>query len=167
MSMTSRLIPAAACVLLLLSASACSQSDGPLPVADDETADRLKDLTKDLLNVAGGDRTAPQELSDDVAEFVETPPAVAAARALATRTTTALRNTKLTNAQAARLANDIWIAVAATQLSSNQQKSIQADAKTQLASAGAAADNGQAVADAIGAAQKTVTTRKRRWYERS
>ena len=164
MGMSSRLIRTAACAFLLASLTACSQSDGPLPTATGDVPNRLGDLAKDLQNVAGGDKEAPKDLADDLAVFVM-PAAEPAARDLATKTATALIATKLTQPASQKIANQLWVAVAATQFSDKQRQSLQDDTKADLVAAGATQANAQASADAIGNVQKLVNKRKRRWYE--
>jgi hypothetical protein len=154
-----------ACVVVLVFAVACSQSDGPLPVAQGDTPNRLQDLAKDLQNIVNGDREAPKDLADDLTVFVDKP-AEPATRDLAQRTAMALQKTRLPDAQAQQLANQLWVAVTATQISGPQRRTLQDDTKKQLTTIGASDQNATSVAAAIDNVQKVVNTRKRRWYER-
>ena len=53
-------------VAVLLLAAACRQQDGPIPQPSGDEPDEVYELSRDILNVAGGDKQAFQELSDDL-----------------------------------------------------------------------------------------------------
>src|SRR5262245_38025226 len=51
---------------LLLLAVACRDPEGPIPAPTGDEADEVYELSRDILNVAGGDPQAIQELTDDL-----------------------------------------------------------------------------------------------------
>jgi hypothetical protein len=59
----------------------------------------------------------------------------------------------------------LWTTVAARQLSDKQVQSLQKDMQTTLTAVGVAEDRTQRVVAQVGDVQKTVSDRKRRWYE--
>jgi hypothetical protein len=152
------------CVVAAVCVLGCRQSDGPMPQASGEVPNRLDELSRDLTNVAGGAKDSPEELSDDLAVFVD-PPLVPAARELARRVATSIAGTKLDAEKAKTLANQLWVTVGAQQLSEAQVEKLGNDVKGSLVSVGANDKNAQAVSDQVTVVQKAVTTRSKRWYE--
>jgi hypothetical protein len=158
-------IVASLCLVVSCGLSGCRQSDATMPPVVGDVPNRLEDIGRDLSNAAGGDQQAPQELADDLALFVRTPEADAAARDLARQVATTLSGAKLTDDATRQLASHLWVTVAAPDLSDRQVETLQSDVKGTLVSVGIADPNAQRISDQVGAVQKVVNTRGRRWYE--
>lgn len=152
-------------VFASLSVTGCRQAEGPLPVAQGEVPNRIGDITRDLMNAAGGDRKASEELGDDLSVFAERR-GEAAARVLAQRVCDAVAGSTLMEDTAQRLANFLWLSTAAREISERQGESVQKDVRALLVSVGVTEPLADAVAAQMGELQKAVSARPRRWYER-
>ena len=147
-------------------AAGCRQPDGPLPVETPDDPNRLTDVTRDLLNVAGGDANGPQELADDMRVWAPNAPAAhAACDTLARQLSAAVKGKTLDEQSAGQLARQLWIASAGRELSSRQVDRLQDEVKTLLTSAGVAEDAAATVTAQIDVLQETVTAKQRRWYQ--
>jgi hypothetical protein len=157
------------CFVLLVAAAmaagGCRQADGELPARDGEVPNRLEDIRKDLLSIAGGNREAANDLGDDLSVFAEAR-GNAAARTLARQVGDAVAASQLNEEAAGRLAEQLWIAVAGRDLSERQVQALQEDVEELLMSAGASQQHADAAGQQIDEVQKAVTARSRRWYER-
>jgi hypothetical protein len=154
------------CLGTALLLAACRQPDGPLPSADVQVSNRLGDIGRDLMNIAGGDQSGANDLADDLQVFADDARGESAARELATRTGAALKGKPLSDEQSQQLANQLWVAVGGRQLSERQVESLRNDTKALLVTLGATEASATEVATQIGEVQQVVATRKRRWYER-
>ncbi len=143
----------------------CRQANGPVPEPDAHRQEDLVDIGRDLMNVKGHDRSAPKEFSDDLAKYSEKPPVVSATRDLAQTVVTAVAGSKLTEGQAGELAQKLWVAVYANQLSQRQAKGVRDDIQTILKNAGAQQTAIDGVGDKVLAVQAAVTTNHKKWYE--
>lgn len=145
---------------------ACRQGDGPVPTPDQTRQEELVDVTRDLQNIASGrDPQAPKDLADDLRKYAEGPTAVAAVDELSTRTARALGGRTLAEQDAQRLAHNLWLSVAAREMSERQIETLQNDVQVLLMSVGVAEEGAQQVAAQVGEVQSAVTLRPRRWYE--
>jgi hypothetical protein len=162
-----RSIAAAAALVLLCFAAACSQSDGPMPTPQEDTANRLHDIARDLQNIAGGDKEGPKDFQDDLLAFLDSGEPHAQAQELSRRVSTSVAGKRMPDDVAAKLANQLWVAVAARELSSRQISTLQNDVQSTMQGVGVSAENAQQVAAQVGDVQKTLTHRHRRWYERA
>jgi hypothetical protein len=151
--------------MLVLALAGCRQADGPVPVAEGDTPNRLQDLSRDLQNVAGGDAAAPRDLADDLRVFVDDAANAPAVNELARRASEVVAGKQLNEQSAQRLAHQLWTAVAAREMSERQVESLQNDTQALLVSLGVPEDNAQNVAAQVGDVQKAVSSRQRRWYE--
>jgi hypothetical protein len=164
--MKSRSFPLVLVVLVAALAGACRQPDGPLPAAEGDAPNRVGDLSRDILSVARGETTARQDFADDLRVFVEEKPeAIEAVDELARRTSESISGTEMSDQNAQQLAHHLWTAVAARELSERQVESLQNDLQSMLVSAGIPEATAQNVATQAGEVQRTVTDRRRRWYE--
>lgn len=155
----------AAVVVAALSISACRQGDGAVPTPNAIVQEELQDVARDLENLRGSNPTAPEELAHDLRKYVIRPSAVPAVDELSRRTSRVLPNTKLTEQTAQQLAHNLWVTVAARELSERQVESLQNDVQSLLMSVGVAEPNAQQVAAQVGDVQRAVGDRPRRWYE--
>jgi hypothetical protein len=154
------------CVCGVLFLAACRQPDGPLPIETEDDPNRLVDVTRDLLNMAGGDANAPQEFADDVKVWGTTSSAPwEEGDELARRLAAALKGKDLSEQSAAQLARQIWLAAAGRQLSSRQVGRLQTDIRMLLVSVGVAEDAADSVAEQISEVQDAVTTKRRWWFQ--
>jgi hypothetical protein len=161
-----RRVPYALCIVAALTVAGCRQPDGPLPVEGAEDPNRIYDVSRDLLNVAGGDAEAPRELVEDIKVWaVSSNEPWEPGDELARRLVVALTGKPLTEQMAGQLARHIWITAAGRELSDRQIGRLQEDVNTLLVSAGATEEAAKAVADQIGVVQEAVTTKRRRWYQ--
>ena len=151
--------------VIALAGAGCRQSDGPMPKEMTDTANRVDDLSRDLLAVAGGEATAVKDFTDDLQAFAESPKAVAAATKLGEQIAASVKGKKLTPETAHALARSSWIAVAAREYSHRQVEQLQKDFETQLTSVGAPQPQVQAVTASVAETQAAITARSRRWYE--
>lgn len=165
--MTLQFRPAAACVVALMLATACSQSDGPLPAPTGDTPNRLHDLARDLQEVAGNDKDGPKDFQDDLLVFLDNTEPHTQAQELSRRVSTAIAGKRLPDDQAAKLANQLWITVAARQLSGPQIRSLQSDVQMTVQGLGVPEGSAKQIAEQVGDVQQALTHRHRRWYERS
>ena len=156
------------CVALALSATGCRMADGPMPMPGKEDLNRLDDLRRDLGDVVAGHAEAKKDFADDLQVFVNAekkPDAPAAINELARLIGDAATAAQLKEAAAPPLLKQVWVALAARQLSEKQVTTLQADVKTTLTGLGVPEPPAQAVSNQIGTVQKAVTERSRRWYE--
>jgi len=139
--------------------------DGPMPMLDEETDNRVGDVGRDLTAVARGEAQARQDLADDLIVFVGN--GVDARQSvdnLAQLLADTLSGKMLSDEQARVLAEDLWKSAAATELSGRQIEALIADVQAHLVEIGVSNDGAQAVASQVGVVQQAVN-RPRRWYE--
>jgi hypothetical protein len=154
-------------LLSLFLVGGCRQPDGPVPVPNEDELDEVSDISRDLQYIASGhDPQAPGDLADDLRKFVEEAGAESVADELSRLTADALRGSSLTEQAAQRLAHSLWMTVAARQMSERQIEALQNDIQFLLMSIGVADEQAEQVAAQVGAVQRAVTDRPRRWYER-
>jgi hypothetical protein len=154
------------CVAGILLLAACRQPDGPLPIENKEDPNRLADVTRDLLNMAGGDANASREFADDVKVWATTSSAPwEEGDELARRLAVALRGKNLPEQSAGQLARQIWLTAAGRQLSSRQVERLQTDIRTLLVSIGATEDAAESVSEQVGEVQDAVTAKRRWWFQ--
>ena len=154
--------------MALLSAG-CRQPDGPLPTpSDDETANRLYDLSRDLEEIARGSEAERQGFVDDLLIFADPhrPEALEAVSKFGTRLVEGVpRGTPLPPESTKQLVRTCWTLVAATQLSDRQLKQLQGELAPLLSSIGIPQDRVDGLVADLPALQRAVSTRPRRWYE--
>jgi hypothetical protein len=155
-------------VLVALSSTACRQPDGPLPTAtDEETTNRLYDLSRDLEEVSRGSDAERQGFVDDLLVFADPhrPEALEAVRRFGTQLVDAVPKNKLSLESTQQLVRTCWTLVAATQLSDRQVKQIQEELGPQLTAIGVPQDRVDALLAELPGLQRAISTRPRRWYE--
>jgi hypothetical protein len=150
----------------MLLVAGCRQPDGPLPTETADDSNRLSDVTRDLLNLAGGDANAPAEFADDLKVWgTKSNEAWAPGDELAKRLAVALKGKTLTEQSAGQLARQIWIAAAGRELSSRQVDRLEEDIKGLLVAAGASESAVKDVTDQVGEMQDAVSTKRRWWFQ--
>jgi len=153
------------CLAAALCAGGCRQAEGPLPKAEGDVPNRLGDLGRDLQNVAGGDKQAPQDLRDDLIVFVDKRERAQPVEELSRRTSEAIAGRKLSDQHAQQLAQQLWTTVAARELSDRQVQNLQKDVQATLTAVGVPDDRAKLVVAQVNDVQKAVSDRRRRWYE--
>lgn len=149
----------------VLMVSGCRQPDGPVPTPNDSVQEELVDITRDLQYIAAGrDPQAPQDLAYDLGKYAGQT-AKPAVDELSRRTASAVAGSQLTEQAAQRLTHNLWLAIAARDISERQIESLQNDTQSLLMSIGIAEGPAQEVALQVGEVQREVTERPRRWYE--
>jgi hypothetical protein len=152
------------CLCLLL--AGCRQPDGALPVETSEDPGRQMDVSRDLLNMSGGDANAQQEFADDLKLWgSESNAPWVPGNELARRLAVTLKGKNLTEQSAAQLARYLWLTAAGRQLSERQVERLQEDVKALLVTTGATEADAKSVADQVGEVQKSVTVAKRWWFQ--
>src|SRR6188474_3270675 len=104
-------------------AAGCRMADGPMPMPGSEDLNRLDDLRRDVGNVVAGHAEAKQDFADDLMVFVKAgtkPEASAAITELARLVADAAAAAQLKEAALPPLLKQVWMAVAARQLSEKQ-----------------------------------------------
>lgn len=143
-------------------------ADGPLPMPTSEDLNRLDDLRRDVGNVVGGHAEAKQDFADDLMVFVKPgtkPEAPAAIAELSRLITDGAAASQVKEASLPPFLRQVWMALAARELSEKQVATLQADVKTTLTGIGFAEPAAQGISNQIGTVQKALTDRQRRWYE--
>ena len=149
-----------------LSMAACRQADGPIPAPDQTVQEELVDVRRDLQNVATGrDPQAPNDLADDLGKYASRPTAAPTVVELSRRTAVALPGKNLPDTAAQQLAHDLWLSIAAREISERQVEALQNDVQSLLMSVGVVEEGARQVAAQVGEVQSAVTNRPRRWYE--
>jgi hypothetical protein len=149
-----------------LAAAGCQQADGPIPVKNEEITNRIEDVAHDLANVAGGNAQAPGELTEDLVGFLEGGPGRDAAQELGRRLSTAVASKRMTDDNARKLADRLWVGMAARELSERQREEVVNDLRDLLTSRSVQRTAIDSVAAQTAVVQQAVNTRPRRWYER-
>ena len=150
----------------LASVSACRQADGPVPTPSAETQEELADVARDLQYIASGsDPAAPTYLESDLSKYARRASAAPVVVELARRTSAAVSGVKLAEQDAQRLTHNLWLSVAAREISERQVEGLQGDMQALLLSIGVPQDRAEQVAAQVGEVQRAVSDRPRRWYE--
>lgn len=143
----------------------CRQPDGEVPTPDAVAQEELGDVARDLQYIANArDPEAPKNLADDLRKYAQRS-AVPAVDELSRRTAGALAGSQLSEQAAQRLTHNLWLSVAARDISERQIESLQNDTHSLLVSVGIPEDRAEQVAVQVGEVQRAVTSRPRRWYE--
>ena len=150
----------------LVSLVSCRQADGSLPTPPAEIQEELKDVARDLQNIASArDPQAASDLQSDLRKYVRRKSATPAVEELARRTATAINGVNLGEQDAQRLTHNLWLVVSAVEISGRQVEGLQNDVQSLLVSVGTPQDRAEQVAAQVGQVQQAVTDRPRRWYE--
>jgi hypothetical protein len=154
-----------AVVFAVVGLGGCRQADGPMPTPTQNVQAELTDVARDLQNVSARNAQAPDELRDDLSKYTQRPTARPAVDELSRRVANVLPGSTLNDQDAQRLAHNLWVSIAAREISERQIESLQNDVQSILMAVGVAEENAQQVAAQVGEVQRAVTDRPRRWYE--
>lgn len=146
----------------------CRQSDGDVPAPNADAQGEIRDISRDILNIASGsDPQAPKDLTDDLLRYTmdKRTSANGAVTDLARQTAEALAGRTVPEQSAQQLALHFWVAVTARELSERQIETLQSDVQALFGSVGVPEGQAVALAGQIGDVQQLATDRARRWYE--
>lgn len=136
-----------------------------MPTPSAEAQSEIGDISRDLQSIAAREAQASADLADDLRKYTELTSLEPAIDELSRRTASAVAGSALTDHTAQQLANNLWVAVVAREMSESQIESLQDDLTSVLMSAGIEEGRAQPVAGQVEEIQRLVTTRTRRWYE--
>lgn len=162
--MMQRLMPLALVLALALGAG-CRQADGPAPAPTTDQTNEIGDIARDLLNVAGNDAQAPEDLRSDLTKYAPDRDAAARVDELSREVSRAIAGTRLDERQAQELAHKLWLALTARQFSDRQVETLQKELKTILSALGITEDRAQPIVAKVSDVQKSITENPRRWYQ--
>jgi hypothetical protein len=155
--------------MLLLSVfllAGCRQPDGTMPEPSGEQANKTHDISRDLMAMARAEQQASKDLAADLENLVGRQPPRALVQELATRVEGALKGKTLTDEAAQKLSRQLYIAIAATELSERQIGMLQKDVVGTLMATGATAPQAEPVGESVGEIQRLMGTNRRRWWHR-
>ncbi len=156
---------AIAAVVLALAVGACSQPDGPVPAPDEAAQNEIGDVSRDIQGVLRKNLDSPKDLIDDLAGFSPLEESEAATRDFGSRLADVLPGRTMSEPDTERLANTLWVALSARELSEKQMESLRDDVQSMLLAAGVPQADAESVVAQLGEAQKVITIRQKRWYE--
>jgi len=159
----------AVCVCVAALVSACRQADGPLPnPKEDEAANRVADMSRDLGNVAAGHAEAKMDFLDGLMAFVDVgdkPDASGPVRELGNQLMTAYAATKAPERAVIPLLEQVVIGLEAKSLSEHQVQQLKDGVRKAATDLGVDDVKARALAAQVEIVQHAVTDRHRRWYE--
>jgi hypothetical protein len=162
----SRIRGVAAGAALLLMLAGCGQPDGTMPTPQGDQPGRIEDISRDLQNVAGKDPQAPAELLDDLTNLDPAPRPAERLKELSQTLSDALADKPLPDAEAKRLAEVLFSAIAVRDLSETQIDEVGTSLREQLIKVGAQAAAADRAKTAAVALASDVTRNRKRWYHR-
>jgi hypothetical protein len=151
-------------LLAALAASGCRQSDGIPPQPSGEQVNKTEDVSRDLLNVAARQPGAANDLQADLANLSPAPPPPDLVATLAQNLQDAIGGVALSEAAALELANRLFVATTARELSARQVERLRQDVSATLTQAGVPPQKAEAVGGRIGEIQDAITTNRARWW---
>ena len=149
---------------LLVLAAACRDPEGPIPAPTGDEADEVYELSRDILNVAGGDAQAFAELTDDLGSQGPLETGQPRAAALAKSLQGALVGRQMSQEQAKRLADDLYIVLAGDKLTPGQVDAVQTRVSALLREVGSPEAAIGPVRDTITSVQALVNPGRKRWW---
>lgn len=155
-------------VTMAASLAACRQSDGPMPTPAPDQEGEIRDLSRDILNIASGsDPQAPKDLADDLLRYTadKRPAANPTVMELSTQTAAAVKGRTLSEEAALQLARHYWMAANARELSEAQIETLGNDVQALVQSLGVPEQQAAAIGTNVRELQGFATDRTRRWYE--
>lgn len=153
-------------VAFALMVGGCRQPDGEVPTPNATVQEELVDVSRDLQYVAAGtDPGAANDLAADLRKYARRTSAVPEVDELSARAAAAVGGSKLTQQSAEQLAHNLWLSVAARDMSERQVEGLQNETRSLLVSIGIPEERAEQVAAQVGEVQRAVTDRPRRWYE--
>lgn len=153
-------------VAFALMVGGCRQPDGEVPTPNATVQEELVDVSRDLQYVAAGtDPGAANDLAADLRKYTRRTSALPVVDELSARAAAAIGGSMLTQQSADQLAHNLWLSVAARDMSERQVEGLQNETQSLLLSIGIPEERAAQVAAQVGDVQRAVTDRPRRWYE--
>ena len=150
---------------LAVGAASCRQADGPIPAPSADQSNEIGDIARDMVNVVNKDPQAAEDLRSDLVKYAANDEAGRQIDALAKEISDALAGARLTDDTAQSLARVVWVGLNGKELSERQAETLGREVKTVLSTTGVTEQRAQAIADRLGAVQRAVTEKPRRWYQ--
>jgi hypothetical protein len=144
----------------------CRQPDGAVPEPSGEHANKADDISRDLLAMSRDEREAAKDLAADLENLVGRQPPRALVQELTSHVAGAIKGKALTDEAAQKLSRQLYVAVAATELSERQIGMLRQDIVGTLVASGAAASQAEPVSESVGEIQRLMGTNRRRWWQR-
>ncbi len=154
----------AAALLGLL--AACRQPEGAMPVPTGEQPNKLEDIGRDLQNLSSRDANAPSELTDDLSSLDPMQRPAPRIGELSQGLAAALGGKDLSDADAKRIANQLFVLLSAQELNESQIAQVGTDLQTALTGLGVDAQVATRVSTTATALASDVTRNRKRWYHR-
>jgi hypothetical protein len=151
-------------VTIVVAAAGCRQKDGPLPTPKDEQPNKIQDIGHDLQNVASGAADAEKDLLEDVDGLDQNSRPGNLVQQLARSTAAAVKGHSLPDKPAQDLAQLIFVAATAEELSPRQIEQVATDLRTTIINAGGDAAAADRVASSAMSLQQAITLNPKRWY---
>ena len=149
---------------ICVAAAGCRQSDGTVPAPEGEQVNKAHDISRDLQGVAAAQQGAAIDLRDDLGNLSGEPPPDHLVGELANRLNQALSGTALSEAAAKTIADKLFVAATARDLSERQQAMLRTEMSTALTSAGVPQAKAEPVAEIVGEIQAAIGENRKRWW---
>ena len=149
---------------ICVAAAGCRQSDGDIAAPQGEQVNKADDISRDLQGVASAQQGAVNDLRDDLGNLTGQPPPDHLVGELATRLGDALAGVALTEPAAKGIADKLFVATTARDLSERQQAMLQNDVTGALTSAGVPQAKAAPVASVVGEIQTAIGENRKRWW---
>jgi hypothetical protein len=150
--------------VLALAVAGCRQSDGSVPDPQGEQANKAEDISRDLQGVASAEAGAVNDLRQDLGNLSGAPPPDHLVGELATRLTDALAGTTLTDEAAMQLADKLFVATTARDLSERQRVMLRTEVTSALTAAGVPQEKAEPVAVVVDDIQTAIGENRKRWW---
>ena len=151
-------------LVFMFALTGCRQSDGDIPAPQGEQVNKADDISRDLEAVAAAQQGAANDLRDDLGNLSGEPPPDHLVDELANRLNQALAGTALSETAAKGIAEKLFVAATARDLSERQQAMLRTEMSTALTSAGVPQAKADAVTDVVGEIQVAIGENRKRWW---
>jgi hypothetical protein len=150
--------------VLAFAVAGCRQSDGDVPQPQGEQANKAEDISRDLQGVASAERGALNDLRDDLGNLSGQAPPSHLVSELVARLSTALAGTTLTDEAAKQLADKLFVATTARDLSERQQTMVRSEVTGALTSLGVPQAKAEPVGQVVTEIQTAIGENRKRWW---
>jgi hypothetical protein len=150
--------------LIVFGLAGCRQPDGRLPSKVGEQFNKTEDISRDLQNLAGKATGAISDLHEDLGTMGPATPPADLSNQLASALDGALAGRKLSDQDARRLADTLFVVVTARDLSRKQIEQLGTDLGAELKKLGVQDPAVERVTTAAYKLQAAMTTNVKRWY---
>lgn len=151
-------------LVLTMAVAGCRQSDGDITAPQGEQVNKADDISRDLQGVASAQQGSVNDLRDDLGNLNGQPPPDQLIGELAKRLGDALTGAALTEPAAKAIADKLFVAATARDLSERQQAMLQNDVTGALTAAGVPQAKAEPVASVVGEIQAAIGENRKRWW---